>query len=73
VNLNRNLKRSYDKSHLDDKKFDYIRTLRKLRKKGPDEDSVSSHYQSDSSYNIKEEIIKAERRQRKKKGSDDSE
>jgi len=51
--LSKSLKRAYEKGFLDDSKFDYIRSLRKIRKH-PERDSVSSHYGSDSSFDIKE-------------------
>jgi len=34
ANLKKDLKRSYEKGFLDDRKFDYIHILRKIRKKG---------------------------------------
>lgn len=46
ANLNKNLKRSYEKGFLDESKYEFIQTLRKIRKH-PDQDSVSSHYGSD--------------------------
>ncbi len=39
-NLNRNLKRSYEKGYFDYPRFAFLKTLRKLRKKNADEDSV---------------------------------
>lgn len=45
-NLNKNLKRAYEKGFFDDSKFDFIRSLRKIRRH-PEQDSVSSHYGSD--------------------------
>ena len=53
--MNKSLKRAYEKGFFDDSKFEYIRKLRKLRRH-PERDSVSSHYGSDSSFDIKEEL-----------------
>jgi hypothetical protein len=52
VNLKKDLKRSYEKGFLDDRKFDYIHILRKIRRNGEELDSVSSHYGSDESFHI---------------------
>lgn len=58
-NLNKNLKRAYEKTFLDESKFEYIHILRKIRRKGGDDDSVSSHYGSDDeSFDINEAIGK---------------
>ena len=56
-NLNKSLKRAYEKGFLDDSKFDYIRSLRKIRRH-PEQDSVSSHYGSDEEFDIRDVIPK---------------
>ena len=45
TNPNKDLKRAYEKGFFDDSKFDFIRSLRKIRRH-PEQDSVSSHYGS---------------------------
>jgi hypothetical protein len=57
ANLNKNLKRAYEKGFLDESKYEFIHTLRKLRKH-PEQDSVSSHYGSDESFDIKDVLPK---------------
>lgn len=57
VNLNKDLKRAYEKGFLDESKYDFIKTLRKKRRH-PEQDSVSSHYNSDESWDIREALPK---------------
>lgn len=52
---NKDLKKAYEKGHLDDSKFEYIRELKDIRSKKKN-DSVSSHGATDDEdFNIAEE------------------
>jgi hypothetical protein len=67
-NPNQALKKSYDKSHLEDSKFQYIKDLKDIRQKKR-EDSISSHGGTDDEdFNINDYATKKKGKKGKKDG-----